>query len=726
MRVRAAALLACVGIVMLPGPALAQGRCARAVVFTLPTVTWEQIADLRPPHLLEAVRRGAIGSISVRTNSSRTTYASGFATIGAGTRMDVPSGAGMANVRDHSGFEPVSVTGLERIDELAAAQGYSSARAGALSEGLMAGGADPVVAIGNQGPGLDPPSPAGPSSYVLLAAMDTEGNVARAAVGAGLLETDVAAPFGVRTDASAVRAAIDTALDEECAVAVVDHGDLIRFDRAAASGLDVGAGALTEALAAADSLLGHVMDRLDLERDLLLVASPASALRVDEVHFGPALAVGPGFETGGELSSPSTRRGGMVTLPDIAPTVLSHLDLARPASMLGRAWFAEPAAQTDRIAAAVDLDRESVFIDVMRTPLSTAFVLFQLLVYAVAIWVLARPERRGGAGRRLRHTLQLAALALATFPLSTYLAGVIQGHTIGELGYVALLVGITVAGVAVVTMATADPLTRLLVVVGSTFGVLIVDLIVGAPLQLNTVFSYSPIVAGRFAGIGNIGFAILAATSLLTGALIVHSRGVGRGPLAAVAGLFALTVVVDGAPRFGSDVGGAIALVPGLAISWLLLAGRRPSVRSVGVALAAGAAVLAAFLALDLARPEESRTHLARLYEDVRDGGNRVFVDAITRKVRTNLRVLGSTIWTFVVPPALGLLAWLLLRPRWQWLSRTYPKVRAGLVGGLVMAVLGYAVNDSGIVIPAMMFSYLVPVAVLAYLSPRGGLGERP
>lgn len=726
MRVRALVLAwTCVAVALLAAPARAQGSCPRAVLFTVPTVTWEQVASVRPPHLLELTRDGAVGSVSVRTNSARTTYASGFATAGAGTRLDVPAGAGQVTARGDDGFVELSVWGLDRIEELATAQGYSSAQPGALAEALTAAGIPSPVAVGTADPGLDPPIPVGSTSYVALAAMDASGEVERAAIGDGLLMVDPNAPYGVRADLDALRDAFDEALDEDCAVIVVDQGDLIRLDRALASGIEVTEDAADDALGAADQLLGHIMDRLE-PNDLLLVVSTASALRVDEVHFGIAAARGPGFEAGLELSSPSTRRPGMVTLPDIAPTILRHFDAPREGSMLGRAWFAEPTETGDRVRAAIDLDRESVFIDRIRTPISTAFVLFQLLVYAVTIWVLSRRERGRREGSRLQRVLQLAALFLAAFPLSTYLAGVIEGHRLGEAGYSALLVVITLAGVGIATVVSRDPLMRLLVVVGATFVVLVVDLVVGAPLQLNTVFSYSPIVAGRFAGIGNIGFAILAATSLLTGALIVHARGDRAGPLAAVGALFALTVVVDGAPQFGSDVGGAIALVPGLAISWLLLAGRRPSLRSMLLAAVAAVVVLGGFLVLDLARPEESRTHLARLFEDVREGGGAVFQDAIARKVRTNLRVLGSTIWTFVVPPALALLAWLLLRPRWQWLSQTYPKVRAGLISGLVMAVLGYAVNDSGIVIPAMMFSYLVPVAVLAHLahSPSPGRFE--
>jgi hypothetical protein len=129
-------------------------------------------------------------------------------------------------------------------------------------------------------------------------------------------------------------------------------------------------------------------------------------------------------------------------------------------------------------------------------------------------------------------------------------------------------------------------------------------------------------------------------------------------------------------------------------------------------------AVLGLFLALDLARPADEQTHLGRLFEDIRTRGGGVFFDTVGRKIGTNLRVFTSTIWTYFVPPALAFMAWLLLRPknRWEQLARRYPTVRAGLVGGLILSVLGFAVNDSGIVVPSMILSYLVPVALIAHL----------
>jgi len=128
---------------------------------------------------------------------------------------------------------------------------------------------------------------------------------------------------------------------------------------------------------------------------------------------------------------------------------------------------------------------------------------------------------------------------------------------------------------------------------------------------------------------------------------------------------------------------------------------------------------LGAFLALDLARPPEAQTHLARLFEDVRDRGGAVLVDTVLRKAESNLRVFRTTIWTYFVPPGLAALGWLLARPRGRWarFAHAFPKLRAGLVGGLVLALLGFALNDSGIVIPAVILSFLIPLAVMVHLA---------
>lgn len=704
-------------------PAHAQETCGRVVVVTLPGVTWTDIDESQPAAILEAAAAGATASMSVRTIVSRTTYASGFATMGAGARVDAGDLVGASDrLTPGENLRGERASGVEVLEDLAEVAGYG-AEPGALGEVLEG----TVAAIGNGDLGRPPPAPVGPGRWVLLAAMDRDGRVDEAAVGPNLLEEDPNSVWGVRTDMTVLEDAVDAALRRPCSATFIDQGDLIRAEQ----GTLAEAGELgprwDEALASADDTVALVTEHLDPQRDLLLIVSPTSPATEDDTHLGVAIAVGDAFPAGTTMESASTRRRGIVTLPDVAPTVLAHLETDRPPSMTGQPWIAVEPSQEDLVQAAIDLDREAVLVGDLQSPVSKLFVAAQVLVYLLIGFLLFRRERDENAlvGSRLWHWVSLAALAVVAFPVCTYLAGAIDAHDLGGPAYVAVMLVIDVLLVAVAVRLLDSSMDRLLALTALTTLVLYADLVSGARLQLNTVFGYSPIIAGRFAGAGNIVFAVLGTTTLLTGVLIIHRWPRSRYAYLGVALLYLTTVVVDGAPQFGSDVGGVIALVPAFAITFLLLIGRRPTWRILVGSLVGGLLILGLFLVIDLSRPPEQQTHLARLARDVGDRGGGILFDTIERKARANLRVFRSSIWTFFVPPAVAVMVWLLRRPRgrWQRLAEVYPRLRAGLLGGLVLAVLGFAVNDSGIVIPAMVLSFLVPMALITHLSLEGADG---
>ena len=699
----ASASLCC--ILLVAGPAHSQENCSRVIVFTLPGVTWEEVDRAQPPVLMRLARDSATGSMSVRTNSARTTYASGFATIGAGTRVDggVTTG-GLATSRPSDGFVTGTVGGIGEIHALAEEDGYAAVP-GALAESL---GDIPAIAIGDANPWWEVDVPERPASWPVLAAMDPRGHVDLAKVGPDLI--DPGPDDRNVTDDAEIAAAVRSALELGCAVTVIDHGDLIRSEVLAGPG-GPSMEEREQALLASDSLLGEVVDELG-EDDLLLVVSPTSPLA--EVHLGVAIANGPGFAAGSGLSSASTRRDGIVTLPDIAPTILEHLGIDRHPAMLGRPFFST-AGSADRVADAIETDREAVFVDGVRAPVTTVFVVAQVVLYLVVAWLLTKRRSHTGG---LTRGLEGAALAVVAFPLCTYLAGFLSQHELGPWGYAALLAGLVVALVISVMISVERSLDRLLALTGLTCAVLLIDALVGTPLQVNTAFSYSPLVAGRFAGFGNTAFSVLGAATVITATLIVHRGRGDRRSLVQAALLFAVVIVIDGGPAWGSDVGGVLAFVPAFGLTWVLLARKRPSLKLILICAGAAIAALGLFLAVDMARAPESRTHLARLFEDVRARGIGAFGDAVGRKIETNLRVFTSTIWTYLVPPALAFLAWLLLRPqkRWERLAVEYPILRAGLIGGLILSVLGFLVNDSGIVVPAVILGFLAPVAMLIHL----------
>ena len=313
-----------------------------------------------------------------------------------------------------------------------------------------------------------------------------------------------------------------------------------------------------------------------------------------------------------------------------------------------------------------------------------------------------------------------ALLILATPPI-TFLAGLFRYD---RLGLAPFVVAVFVAAAVLAAIAAATrrihPFLPALALVALNWLLQVVDIVLGGRLQLSTPLGYSPIVAGRFQGLGNLAFAVLAASAvvLATGPLSLRRREwppdaaltekTPRAFLIAAIAVLTVTFLVDGYPAFGSDVGGVLATVPAFAVVVILLAGWRVSVPKL-LAVGAGTVVaISALAALDLSRPADQRTHLGRFAHQLVNGEAGV---TIHRKVQANLSILTSSVWTWLVPVCLAFVTFLLLRRTGYLhrLQRRVPGVRACLLGSLIVGILGFALNDSGVAIPAMMFGIVLP-----------------
>src|SRR5207244_4934566 len=109
-----------------------------------------------------------------------------------------------------------------------------------------------------------------------------------------------------------------------------------------------------------------------------------------------------------------------------------------------------------------------------------------------------------------------------------------------------------------------DPLAALILALGVIVAVLVVDVLFGAPLQLSNPLGYSPLLAARFSGYGNLAYSALASAAVLLAGLLAPQTGGRRGVWTAIA-VLAVVFVVDGAPMWGSDVGGILSILPACA-----------------------------------------------------------------------------------------------------------------------------------------------------------------
>lgn len=148
----------------------------------------------------------------------------------------------------------------------------------------------------------------------------------------------------------------------------------------------------------------------------------------------------------------------------------------------------------------------------------------------------------------------------------------------------------------------------------------LVDAAAGAPLAFNNPLGMNAVVAGRFYGVSNTAFALVAGALVVVIAGVWEVLGGGRrGALLVTALLGGAALLVDGAPQLGADVGGALTLVPTLAFLAAGLAGLRLSWRRWLAIGAATVLVVGGFAVVDLLQPG-GPTHLGRFARQVADG----------------------------------------------------------------------------------------------------------
>jgi hypothetical protein len=715
-----------------PGRAVVATPVDRVLVVSMPGVSWEDVERHDLPHLEAFLEEAAVGQLSTRIGRRGASTTDAYLTLGAGTRaLAPPVDAAVALDPDetYAGVRTADVL-LRRIGRVPDGVAYLAAGAaqqrnadgpfggepGRLGELLeRAGVGRAVVANADAAEGFPSDEPPPDGAYARSAAtmlMGAEGIVPGGTVGRGLLTVDPAAPFGRRLDHEAVLRAAAVAWSEgDRGVLVVEASDLARASayrpRATpAQGREL----RSDALRTSDALLGALLDDVAGPEDAVLVLSPVADRASPELAI---VALRTPATTGGVLRSATTRRDGYVQLADVAPTVLRLLGEEVPSDIEGRPFEVSPRPAGARVAELADEADAAGFRDGLMPVVVPLVIGFLALLVAVA-W--------SPRSERLRRLVAPAAHgALGVVPVSFGLAQVpaVTGSTAAYL--LALAAGAAAVGTATWLIDRWRPGLGTIAAVGLLVLLFSVDVLAGAPLQVNAVFGYSVAVAGRFAGIGNLAFALFGAAAVLLAALAADRWGERVRP--ALVALLVAIVLLEGLPMLGADVGGVLSMVPAFLVVGLILHGRRVGPAQVLLAVAAAGAAVLTFAFVDTARPEGERTHLSRLADHLLDGRGSSFADSLSRRLQASFGDAEGAAWLLVLALValvgayvIGVARGLVVpgrpsarRPRWL----DGRPARAALAGLAVLAALGLVANDSSIAVPATMLIVVVPVAVL-------------
>ncbi len=630
-------------------PGLGQ-RCAGVLVIGIAGLRWDDVGP-DTPALARLAATGAVGVLSVKALPALTCPADGWLTLGAGARAQA-YGAEREPCGGSLDLQPTDAARNERSRDGASLGALDTA----LDGGLEVSGPGAELAFVRSGPGpADQP------------------------------------------------------------VVVVDGGTLRAVDRSAA-------------LRTADAVVAQAVATRPAAVDLLVVGL-SEAVGSDEPRLHVAIATGPSFARGA-LTSSSTRRPPYVQLIDVAPTVLDRLALPVPEVMDGQPWRVSGAAPS--VAELVDLDRKAGAQLATTVPFIVVFFSAAVGLFALACW------------RRRARLAEIVALTATGALGASYLANLLPWWR-ADSPLLALLAVVVPLALAVALLAAKAPMifarwgsrrraaaqdgedhreegsvgrpaapgpaAPAALVCGFVVTALLGDLLTGAGLQISSIAGYSPLVAGRFAGIGNVAFGVLAASVLLATAVFARRAS-------AIAAVAVVVVAVDGAPPWGSDVGGVLALVPAFFLLAMLRTGRRVSIARLAAATLAGAAVVAVFALADWTRPAAQRTHLGRFVQDVADG---TAGELLQRKAAAVFGLLFLSPVTALLPLLVAAVVYLVARPPAP-LRRAFdasPAWRQGLLALGLACLLGFGLNDSGAAIPALALCVAIPATAAVAVRAR-------
>ena len=444
----------------------------------------------------------------------------------------------------------------------------------------------------------------------------------------------------------------------------------------------------------------------------ILIISPYVndwAYSIDD-RLAPVLLLGDGVPNA-LLYSRSTRRPGLITNTDIAPTIAAYFGATLPSTPFGRP------VTVQRVDNPLQEIRQIRYAALEQRAGQKALP-YCAIVLGLCLMILAMAQRFAG-------WLEMARYFVSAFLPWLVLTLVVTRSIPNFLLY------FSVVAAAVTSIRRNHTLATLFTIPIAGIGFLeLLNTMAGGGVLASNLLGYSPIEGARYYGIGNeamgaMAGGLLVAISHLWTILQPHPHHPGEGRsrrIALIVGMLAVIAIV-GAPSMGAKAGGVIVLTGAFATFLMSGYGRRLGLGGIVAATLLGLLALTSMALLDGARSSTSQSHLGAAVSLIHHGGIGQALDIVTRKMAVELKLATHSTWA--LPVWAGLACLLLQRraaARWKVDVDDAIKVRpriALLDSTLVAALLMLLFNDAGAVACALCLSVVCSYVAVPDLQAR-------
>jgi len=691
------------------------GYSKSVILIILDQINIEDFSGGEYPNIKNLVKIGVKGLMNIRT-AVRYDPANGYLSIGAGARAVVPSNGGKAYSfsetaeGEKAGIIYENITGVKPSGSSILVLDIPSIIAenkkqdyeiipGLLGDTLKENDIN-VTLLGDADTSKEK------RRFAALIGMDSLGMVNRGVLGNSLTTRDMERPYLVKTDyhilLEAFREYKGTSHD---GLLIIQLGDTIRADNYQSFILDERKEFYRrKALEEADNFIGLVLKEINLKKDLLLVVTPypSHAGYNEKNLLTPFIMAGPNLNPGLAFSA-TTRREGIITNIDVAPTILTFFGVKVPELMIG--YPIESKASFEGLQKLYEMNRQIQNTFVQRAYLIKPFVALQILVSLVFLLVFFFRKK----WLKIIKPFILASLAV---PFILLILSVFSSNSL--LANYFWLILFMIIFTFLIIIIFRDTLSAIAFISLITALAILLDLFQGAPLMKVSSLGYDPIGGSRYYGLGNEYMGVLISTLTIGLMAILDKYKAGKREYMLVTLIFLAAFYLILSPDYGSNVGGTISAFGAFSITLLLALGVK--VRWWHFLFIFSGLFLALLVLFFIISPKSSPSHISKTVELIYSRGWQSLVLIFSRKLAMNYKLLKYTVWTRALLTSIVVLAALLFKP--PYLLKTIFKknkfLYSGFIGTGAGCILALFFNDSGIVAAATMMIFIaLPVLLL-------------
>jgi hypothetical protein len=564
-----------------------------------------------------------------------------------------------------------------------------------------------------------------PDRTAALLTVDASGQ------GAGmfsLIRHDNGAAYGKLDDPLAMAQAVEESLESH-RMCVVQAGDLSRLDSARTYLSDTQFHQRCAAALSRLNILVYSLTQLAAARPQLNVLLVSPHPPADIRHGGawnqltPVLGIGPSFPEG-LMTSDTTRRVGLISNTDIAPTILALFHVSDvPPTFTGRAVSIKQGLSADeRLASVARVDFISHLNEAAKYTVLIPMAVFYFFSVTAAI-VMCRKAPASA------HWLTPILISALNIPAAMLLAPVLAPPTLVEytLRILAWAGGLTILCYLAALARKASPAWDAMAL---TLLLITVDTVTGQNLQKDALFSSYTIAGIRYYGLGNEYLGVVLPFALfLVFQRIDENFAPGRRLLLSAIGMWILLALMCGWPSFGANAGSLIVLTTAFGAGALQLTRRKLTVPVFLLLVAIGFALAFGFGALDARMNGVHSSHSGTVLQAASHGrGAGYLYEIAMRKIQLNVGYLMTTsaLLAVLAVTLSAVTAYCFARKQLhESLSRRPAMVGAihSLLPGCLAALL---FKDSGIVTILFSLGALVVLTVDAMINDAAVRAEEP